>query len=32
VGAVFLFGEQMNIIGIIGFGLTIAGLLALDRR
>ena len=30
VGAVF--GEQMNIIGIIGFALTIAGLLALDRR
>jgi drug/metabolite transporter (DMT)-like permease len=32
VGAVFLFGEQMNVIGIIGFALTIAGLLALDRR
>ena len=32
VGAVILFGEQMNLIGVIGFALTIAGLLALDRR
>lgn len=32
VGAVLLFGEQMSLTGIIGFTLTIAGLLALDRR
>lgn len=32
VGAVFLFQEQMSFLGVIGFALTIAGLLALDRR
>ena len=32
VGAVLMFGESLSIFGVIGIGLTIAGLLTLDRR
>ena len=32
VGAVLIFGESLSIFGLIGIGLTIAGLLTLDRR
>jgi len=32
IGAVFVFGESLALAGLIGIGLTIAGLLVLDRR
>jgi len=32
VGAVLIFGESLSTFGLIGIGLTIAGLLTLDRR
>ena len=32
VGAVMIFGESLSIFGLIGIGMTIAGLLTLDRR
>jgi multidrug transporter EmrE-like cation transporter len=32
VGAVLVFGETLSPIGLAGIGLTIAGLLVLDRR
>jgi drug/metabolite transporter (DMT)-like permease len=32
VGAVVVFDETLNLIGVIGISLTIAGLLVLDRR
>lgn len=32
VGAVLIFGESLSAFGLIGIGLTIAGLLTLDRR
>ena len=32
VGAVLIFGESLSIFGLVGIGLTIAGLLTLDRR
>jgi drug/metabolite transporter (DMT)-like permease len=32
IGAVFVFGESLGLAGLIGIGLTIVGLLVLDRR
>ena len=32
VGAVLIFNESLSIFGLVGIGLTIAGLLTLDRR
>ena len=32
VGAVMIFGESLSTFGLVGIGLTIAGLLTLDRR
>lgn len=32
VGAVMIFGEPLSAFGMLGIGLTIAGLLTLDRR